>query len=186
MMLEDHVLRVDAAGQPAADADAPHLQRIHRETLRGEDVAHLRRADAERDGAERAVRRGVAVAAGDGHPRLREPQLGPDDVHDALDPAREIEQPDPGGAAVALQRRQHVLGHDVQERPPLVERGNDVIDRADRALGKAHPPSPRAQHVERLRRRHLVDEMEADEKLGLPVRQPPDRVRVPDLLEQSR
>ena len=47
-------------------ADAAHLQRIHRQTLRREHVAHLRRADAERDGAERAVRRGVTVAARDG------------------------------------------------------------------------------------------------------------------------
>ena len=35
-------------------------------------------------GAERAVRRRVAVAAGDRHARLRQPELGPDHVHDAL------------------------------------------------------------------------------------------------------
>ena len=44
----------------------------------------------------------------------------------------------------------------------------------------------RPQHVERLRRRDLVDEVQADEQLRLPVRQLPHRVRVPDLLEQRR
>ena len=82
--LEDHVLRVDARREPAVDLDPPDLQRLHRQALRREDVAHLRRADAEGDGAERAVRRGVAVAAGDRHARLRQPQLRPDHMHDAL------------------------------------------------------------------------------------------------------
>ena len=43
-----------------------------------------RGADAERDRAERAVRGGVRVAAGDGHAGLGEALLGSDDVHDAL------------------------------------------------------------------------------------------------------
>ena len=58
-----------------------------------------------------------------------------------------------------------------QERPPLIARRHDVIDRRDRALGKADLPPARAQHVERLRRRDLVDQMQADEQLRLPVRQ---------------
>ena len=55
--------------------DAADLERRHRERLRREHVAHLRRADAERDRAERAVRRGVAVAAADRHARLRQAEL---------------------------------------------------------------------------------------------------------------
>ena len=41
-----------------------------------------------------------------------------------------------------------------------------------------------AQHVERLRRRHLVDEVQADEQLRLSARQHADGVRVPDLLKE--
>ena len=44
-------------------------------------------------------------------------------------------------AAVPLERRRHVLGHHVDERPQLVERRHDVIDRRDRALRAAHAPS---------------------------------------------
>ena len=55
-----------------------------RQHLRREHVLDLARADAERERAERAVRRGVAVAADDRLPRLRQPELGADDVDDAL------------------------------------------------------------------------------------------------------
>ena len=60
------------------------FMRIERQALRREHVAHLRGADAERDRAQRAVRRGVAVAARDRHARLRETELGTDHVDDAL------------------------------------------------------------------------------------------------------
>ena len=114
------------------------------------------------------------------------PSSGPMTCTMPCDAARQIEQPHARLAAVALERRQHVLGHDVEERPPLIAGRDDVIDGGDRALGESHRPAPRPQHVERLRRRDLVDQMQPDEELRLPVRQPPDRMRVPDLLEQSR
>ena len=44
----------------------------------------FRRADAEGQRAERAMRRSVAVAADDGGARLGEALLRPDDVDDAL------------------------------------------------------------------------------------------------------
>jgi hypothetical protein len=40
------------------------------------------------------------------------------------------------------------------------------------------------EHVERLRARHLVDEVQADEELRLAARQRPDGVEIPDFLEQ--
>ena len=50
--------------------------------------------------------------------------------------------------------------------------------------GKAHALAAQAQHVERLRARHLVHEVQADEELRLARRQAADRVQVPDLPEQ--
>ena len=102
---ENDVLRVDARAQIAVDLDAAHLHRQHGERLRREHVAHLRGADAERQRAERAVRGRVAVAAGDRHARLREPQFGADDVDDALRAAAEVEERDAVRPAVALERR---------------------------------------------------------------------------------
>ena len=68
------------------------------------------------------MRRGVAVAARDRHPRLRQPQLRADDVDDALRAARQVEQPDAGLAAVALERR--------RSSPRPSRRGTAAADRA--------------------------------------------------------
>src|SRR5207249_10768224 len=62
-----------------------HVARLALEQCLGsENVTHLRRADSERQRAERAVRAGVAVTADDGHAGLSEALLRPDDVHDSL------------------------------------------------------------------------------------------------------
>ena len=183
---EDHVLGEHARHQVPGHADAAHLHRIHRQTLRREHVADLRGADAQRHGAECAVRRGVTVAARDGHPRLRQPQLRPDDVDDPLRAAVQVEHRHAAAADVLLERRQHVLGHHVAERPPLVARRDDVIDGGDRPLRVLHAQPPRPQHVEGLRTGDLVNQVQADEELRLPVRQRTDGMEVPDFLEERR
>ena len=79
----------------------------------------------------------------------------------------------------------HVLGHDVEERPRPLARRDDVIDRGERAIRARHLPAARAQRVERLRSRHLVHEVQPDEQLRLPRRQRANRVEIPHLLEES-
>jgi hypothetical protein len=129
---EDHVLRVHPGAELAVDVNAPYLQRVEREALRREDVADLRGTDAKGDGAKSAVRGRMAVAARDRHPRLRQAQLGADDVHDALVLAarrtRSVEL-DAEFAAVALEHARHFLGSEVDERPLLDAGRHDVIDR---------------------------------------------------------
>src|SRR5262249_60423031 len=83
---EDDVLGVDAGTQPAVHLDAAHAELVHRQALARQHVTDLRRADAEGDGAERAVRRGVRIAAADRHAWLRQPALGADHLHAALLP----------------------------------------------------------------------------------------------------
>ena len=151
MIVSDHVLGIDAGGQPAGDADATHLQRLQGQALRREHVAHLRGADAECDRAERAVRGGVAVAAGDRHARLRQPELGTDHVHDALAVVIETGEANPEVAAVALERRHHVLGHQVDERPRPLPRRHDVVGRGKRPIGPRHLPAAQPQRIECLR-----------------------------------
>ena len=51
--------------------------------------------------------------------------------------------------------------------------------------GNATPQPLLPQHVEGLRARHLVNEVEADEELRLPARQGTDGVRVPDFVKKS-
>src|SRR6185312_15870486 len=81
---EDQVLRRDAEAGVALVADPHRLRTRLDERLRGEDVLDLARADAEGERPERAVRGGVAVAADDRHARLRDAELRPDHVDDAL------------------------------------------------------------------------------------------------------
>ena len=126
----------------------------------------------------------MAVAARDRHARLREAQLGPDHVHDALPIVVQPGQAQAEVAAVALERRHHVLGHHVQERALPVASRDDVVHGGERALRERHLPAVGAQRVERLRRRHFVDEVEADEELRLPGRQLAHGVEIPHLSKQ--
>jgi hypothetical protein len=126
----------------------------------------------------------VAVAAGDGHRRLGQAELGTDDVDNALVLVVGRPQRDAGLAAVAFERRRHFLGHHVEKRASLRTGGHDVIDRAERAIRIRHPPSVLPQHVERLRRRDFVHQMQADEELRLADGQPTDGVRIPDFVKK--
>ena len=70
---EDQVLGGDARARSApVDVDGEGLRPALQQALRGEHVADFGRADAEGEGAERAMRAGVAVAADDGLARLRD------------------------------------------------------------------------------------------------------------------
>ena len=122
----------------------------------------LARADAERQRTERAVGRRVAVAADDGHAGQRETPFRPDDVHDPLAWVAAAVQADAELLAVAGQRV-HLRSRDrIRER--LVERRGRhvVVHRGDGEVGPADLATVEPQAVERLRRGHLVDEVEID------------------------
>ena len=126
----------------------------------------------------------MAVAARNRHPGLRQAELGANHVHDALAVVVQPGDADAEVARVALERGNHVLGEEVEERARALARGNDVIDGGERAVGPRHLPPARAKRVECLRRGDLVNEVQADEELRLAGRQRADGVKVPDLLEQ--
>ena len=84
MIARIEVLGGDARRQRALDRDGHRLGPGQRQGLRGQDVLDLAGADAERQRAEGAMRRGVRVAADDRHARLGQAELRADDVDDAL------------------------------------------------------------------------------------------------------
>ena len=159
---EDHVLRADAHPGTARERDAQRACALLGEGLRGQHVLDLARSDAEGECAERTVRRRVRVAAHDGHARLRDAELGPDHVHDAL-PAvaepvvRDAELLDVAGQGVELLPCDLVLDG-AREFP----RGHVVVGRRNRAIGPAHAAPCKPQALECLRARNLVDEMQVD------------------------
>jgi hypothetical protein len=60
-----------------------------------------------------------------------------------------------------------------------------VIDRRKRAMRHRDLQPEVAEHPERLRARHLVDEVRADEELRLAVGERADGVSVPDFFEKG-
>ena len=113
---EHDVLGGDAVGELAVDGDRHGPERLERQGLGGEHVLDLGGADAERERAERAVRRGVAVTADDGHARLGQPELRADDVHDALLGVAHRVDRDAELLAVAAQRLDLGAAHRVGDR----------------------------------------------------------------------
>ena len=181
---EHEVLGGDAVGQAAVDGHRHRLGPGLHQRLGGEDVLDLRRADAERDRAERAVGARVAVAADDRHPRLGEAELRADHVHDALVEVAERVQPDAELLAVPAQRLDLGARDRVRDRLVPVEGGDVVVLGRQGEVGSAYGPAGEAESLERLRARDLVDEVEVDvEQVGLTGHRP-HHVLVPDLLRQ--
>ena len=98
--VQDQILGRHARGQPAVDAQLHSLGLGLQQRLRGQHVFDFAGADAKRQGPERAVRGGVAVAANDRHAGLGAAQLRSDDVYDAWLRVVEIVQADAELAAI--------------------------------------------------------------------------------------
>jgi hypothetical protein len=127
----------------------------------------------------------VAVAAHDRHARLRQPLLGPDDVHDAGAGIAHRVAADAELRAVA---REHVdlRGRDrIGERLVEAGRRDVVVHRRDREIGAAHRAPFEPETVERLGRGHLVHEVEVDEQQLRLAGRRADDVGLPHLLGQG-
>ena len=125
-------------------------------------------ADAVRQRAEGAVGRGVAVAADDRHARQREALLRPDDVDDALAAVELVVILDAEFARVLgqLLDLQPALG--IGDALAAVGGLHVVVDDGERLVRRAHLAAGQAQALERLRARHLVDEVAVDVEEGVP------------------
>ena len=112
------------------------------------------------------------------------PLLRADDMHNSLPGVVEIEQFDAELRAAFFDGRHHFLGQIIGKGTGLVVGGNDVVHGGQCSFGIPHSQSTVTQHLERLRRGDFVDQMPADEQLRLTGRQRPDRMQVPDFVEQ--
>ena len=169
--------------QLAGERDAHRLRPRLQQRLRREHVLDLGRADAERERAERAVRRGVAVAADDRHPRLRQPELrARSRGRSPRGRCRSRSSGTPNSSQFAASASSCAFASGSRIGPR--RRRDVVIHRRDRQVGPPHAPagqraaprtpagsSPRARGGGRRR--------------AAPARRPlVDDVRVPDLLEE--
>ena len=182
---EDHVLGRAAQRQLALDVDPHRLRALLHQRLRRQHVLDLGRADAEGEGAEGAVRAGVAVAADDRGARQGEALLGADDVDDALADVAHAEQRDAELRAVPVQGLDLDARGLVLDRPRAVGRRDVVVRDGQRQVGPAHLAAGGAQPLEGLRARHLVDEVAVDVEEAGAAGRLLDQVAVPDLLEEG-
>ena len=163
--MQDDVLGIHAGRQASVHIDAADLRLADGHRLCRKHVAHLAGSYSESDCAEGAVRGGVRVAAGDGGSRLGDPELGTDNVDDALPAARKIEKCDTEFFAVPPQRLDHFVGELVGERLFALVGRNDVIDRGEGALWIKNLESEIAQHAESLWAGDFVNKVGANEQL---------------------
>ena len=179
---EDDVLGGDAVGELAVDHDLHVLRLRLDQRLRRQHVLDLGRADAVRQRAEGAVRRGVAVAADDRRAGQREALLGADDVDDALARVELVVIFDAEFARVLgeLLDLQPALG--IGDALAAVGRLDIVVDDGERLLRRAHLAAGQPQAFERLRAGHFMDEMAVDVDERRPVGAGLDDVVVPDLV----
>jgi hypothetical protein len=104
-------------------------------------------------------------------PGCGETELGPMTWTMPCLPVGHVEQVQAEVLHVAVHVRRHVLGHRIGVGARLVGRRDDVIERAERRSGMRTFELGVRQHLEGLRRRDLVDQVQADEELGLAGRQ---------------
>src|SRR5690606_13591773 len=183
--VKDHVLGIDTGAELAVDLDAPELGLRHRHRLRRKYVADLAGADTERDGAERPVRAGVAIPAGDGRTWLGDALFRSHHVHDALHAAGEVEERDVVLGSVAAQLPDHLVGEFVFERLDSRVSWDYVVDGREGPLWHQYADAEVAQHPERLRTGHLVNQVGVDEQLCLSIAQYAYGVAVPHLVEEA-
>ncbi|MGY3463521.1 hypothetical protein ACVW0I_000392 [Bradyrhizobium sp. LM6.11] len=127
---------VTAVRQFAVDGDAHVLRLLLDQRLRRQHVLDLARADAVRERAERAMRRGVAVTADDGGTGQRKALLGADDVDDALAPVELVVIFDAEFPGVVSQRLDLLDALRIRVRLGAVGGRDVVIDDSERLLGR--------------------------------------------------
>ena len=187
---QHHILGGDAERQRALD---PHLHVLHLlgdQALRGQHMLDLRRSDAVRQRAERAMRGRVRIAADHGHARQRGALLRADHVDDALAHVVHPEFEDAEVVAVLVQRLylqprdgirdrlQATVALDLRRRHVVVGRGDVGVDPPRLAAGQA-------QALERLRRGHLVEDVAVDVEQRRSIIAAHDFVHLPQFVVQG-
>ena len=104
-------------------------------------------------------------------------------VHDTLQWAVHVVERNAEFLAVLCQRLELLAGDVVGDRQPALPCGDVVVGSRYRQVRAAHDAPVLAEAVERLRRSHLVHQMQVDVEQRRLARLLVDNVRVPYLLE---
>ena len=175
-----------AVGQRAVNANFHGFGLELAEGLRGEDVFHFGGADADGETAERAVCRGMAVAADDRFAGQGIAKIRPDDVDDALVFAEAVVivgQAEFGG--IAIEGVQLGFGNLVLYGAGQLPGGGVVVGGGDGKVGAADLAAGHPQAVKSLRRGYFVHQVQVDVNEGGLPRFLVDDVGIPNFLKHS-
>ena len=181
---EDDILHRHAGMQFAIEHDAHAFLLALTQRLRGEDAFAFTRADAERHGAEGAVRAGVAVAANQGRTRQREAQFRPDDVDDTVPMIVHGDVGDGEAPRILGQARDLPGSETVGKRIGAKACRHGMIGDGDVRIRPPQRAIFADQTGESLRARDLLDQMTIDVDQRVPIVIGLDDMRSPNLVVQ--
>jgi hypothetical protein len=147
-------------------------------------VFDFTRADAKRKRTKRTVSARVTVAANDRHAGLSQAKLWSNDVNDALFRRVNIEELNAKFFAVSPQCFDLLRRGRVSDRETAIGSGDVVIDSAESKIRASYFAACLAQTIKRLRRRHLVNEVQIDVKERRLTTHFTNNVRLPKLVEK--
>ena len=104
----------------------------------------------------------MAVAADNGHPRLRVPQFGSDNVHNSLIGIVEVVVRMPNSWQLFRSVSICFFAIGSANRQTAVAGGHIVVGRGDCPLGSPHLTARQPQTLKRLSAGHFVDELQID------------------------
>ena len=180
---EREIFRRHSLRKRSARFDLHRPRLVLRQALRGQHVLDFTRPDAKCERAESTVSARVTITANDRHAWLRQAKLWSNDVNDALFGRVDVEELNSKLFAVSTECLDLIRGNRIGDRQAAIRSWNVVIDGAESEIRASHFAARLTQSVKRLRRRHLVNEMEIDvEERGLTTGFTND-VSLPELVE---
>ena len=182
---EDQVLGIHTDRRLAGDGDPHGFRSALEQRLRGEHVLDLAGADPESERAERAMGRGVTVAADDRRAGQREPLFGTDDVHDSLPSIQQRQIRDRELPDIVLERGNLQASGFVRNSANPAFGRNVVIGDRQRQFRAPDRSPGRAEALESLRTGDFVNEMAVDVEQRDSVVAGLDHVTIPDFRKQG-
>ena len=184
---QDEILCGRACREPAVDGDPHRLRRGLPQHLRRHRMRRFGGADTEGERTERAVRRGMQVAADDHQPRMGNSLLGSDDVQDSLAFVHHADDVHAELVSFILEPKDQLAPAFVGNAGVAARAargGDEMIRTGDDACRPMHVPSTGAQRIDNAPPEPLVQENTIDIEQGLAVLERRDRVSRPNLLNE--
>src|SRR3984957_7776478 len=182
---ENDIFGAHTGAEPPIDGDAHRLWHALPKRLGRQDVVGFGHSKAKGEGADRAMRRSMAVCADDDHSGLADALFGTNDVHDAVPLVLQAEHLDAKVGGVLRARLHHVPPFGVGDLCRLARIRRHVVIRRRECLQWRMRFEPARRQEFEGRGVAVVNEMAINVEQSLAVRPLKNAVSRPDLLEHG-